>query len=240
LTKLIIIYLFFNISFLFAVNFSTLENKANHYKNKFKVNCVEDKITDNFGNGFESLYGTRNMRPILHGIAYRGGANNYYHKINKRDNKNPLPIDGLINLSNLGFSESVYLYSVNFDNSMKDVYNIDSTNLLYYSQNSLNNLNEIKEIFKKVKIIIDSVNKGPIYLHCWNGWHQSGMIAALLLIQFCDYTNTKALKYWELNTDGASSGYEKIKKIIKEFKPINEFKIDQNTKELICPCSKIE
>ena len=238
--KLIILYFFLNIPYVFGLNFSTLENKVNHYKNIFKVNCVEDKITDNFGNGFESLYGTRNMRPILNGIAYRGGANNFYHKINKRDNKNPLQIDGLINLSNLGFSESVYLYSINFDSSIKDVYSIDSTNLLYYSQNSLNNFKEVQEIFKKVKNVIDSINKGPIYLHCWNGWHQSGMIAALLLIQFCDYTNTKALKYWELNTDGASNGYENIKKIIKEFKPLNEFKIDKHTKDLICPCSKIE
>ena len=73
-------------------------DQVNKYKLKYKVNCVQDKITDNQGNGFEGLYGTRNFRVILHGVAYRGGGNNYYHRTDKRNNKNPLPIDGLNNL----------------------------------------------------------------------------------------------------------------------------------------------
>ena len=71
------------------------------------------KVTDNWGNQFEDLYGTRNMRPVLHGVAYRGGANNYYHKRNKRKNQNPLPSDGLLNLCQEGFSGAVYLYQQN-------------------------------------------------------------------------------------------------------------------------------
>ena len=63
------------------------------YKDLYNVDCVEDKITDNRGEGFDDLYGTRNFRVILHGVAYRGGGNNYYHKTNKRNNKNPLPLD---------------------------------------------------------------------------------------------------------------------------------------------------
>ena len=66
-----------------------LIEKYNHYKSKYNSNCVQDKITDNQGNGFEDLYGTRNFRVILHGVAYRGGGNNYYHRSNKRSNKNP-------------------------------------------------------------------------------------------------------------------------------------------------------
>ena len=59
---------------------SPLLEKINEYKLRYKVNCVQDKITDNRGNGFEDLYGTRNFRVILHGVAYRGGGNNYYHR----------------------------------------------------------------------------------------------------------------------------------------------------------------
>ena len=88
---------------------SPLLEKINEYKLKYKVHCVQDKITDNQGNGFEDLYGTRNFRVILHGVAYRGGGNNYYHRTDKRDNKNPLPMDGLHNLLENGFSTSVYL-----------------------------------------------------------------------------------------------------------------------------------
>ena len=47
-----------------------------YYKDLYGVECVEEKITDNRGNGFEDLYGTRNFRVILHGVAYRGGGNN--------------------------------------------------------------------------------------------------------------------------------------------------------------------
>ena len=65
------------------------------YKSRYGVECVQDKITDNRGNGYDDLYGTRNFRVVLHGVAYRGGGNNYYHKTNKRGNKNPLPLDGL-------------------------------------------------------------------------------------------------------------------------------------------------
>ena len=69
-----------------------------YYKDLYGVECVQEKITDNQGNGFEDLYGTRNFRVILHGVAYRGGGNNYYHRSDKRNNKNPLPMDGLNNL----------------------------------------------------------------------------------------------------------------------------------------------
>ena len=63
------------------------------------------------------MYGTRNFRVILHGVAYRGGGNNYYHRSDKRNNKNPLPMDGLNNLLENGFSTSVYLYNENFETS---------------------------------------------------------------------------------------------------------------------------
>ena len=76
----------------------TFEEKIRYYKETFKIDCVIEKATDNKGNGQEILYGTRNFRSILHGIAYRGGGNNYYHRTNKRGNKNPLPQDGLNNL----------------------------------------------------------------------------------------------------------------------------------------------
>ena len=39
------------------------------YKDRYKVECVDQKITDNRGEGYEELYGTRNFRVILHGVA---------------------------------------------------------------------------------------------------------------------------------------------------------------------------
>lgn len=220
----------------FAVEFKSLQEKVDYYKAIFQVECLNEKITNNKGIGFDSLYGTRNMKPVLHGIAYRGGANNYYHKENKRDNHNPLPEDGLNNLCNFGFSEAVYLYSKNFNESNKQFKSEDNT--LNYTQNSLNNPDQIKAMLLRVKEVIDNPNEGPIYLHCWNGWHQSGFAGATILMQFCDFTNQMAYEYWMENTDGVNKGYDNVKNMVRLFKRFDDINIDDATKKLICPCEK--
>ena len=63
--------------------YESVLDKVEHYKNLFDLNCAKEKATDNRGNGNPELYGTRNFRTILHGVAYRGGGNNYYHTTNK-------------------------------------------------------------------------------------------------------------------------------------------------------------
>jgi hypothetical protein len=216
--------------------FATLSEKVNYYKNKYKVKCTNEKITDNQGNGFDSLYGTRNMRTILFGIAYRGGANNFYHKLNKRDNHNPLPEDGLQNLCEQGFSSAVYLYSTNFKNSPKSYASKNSSNILNYKQNSASNQKDLRKIMTMVKEVIDSPNLGPIYFHCWNGWHQSGFVSAAILKQFCKYSNDDAFQYWLKNTDGVNEGCEKMKIRIEAFKPFDDIFISDSLRNEICPC----
>ena len=44
------------------------------YRLQYKVECVQEKITNNQGEGYDDLYGTRNFRVVLHGVAYRGGG----------------------------------------------------------------------------------------------------------------------------------------------------------------------
>jgi len=216
----------------------TLLDKVELYKNKYKAECLSEKITDNRGNGFEDLYGTRNMKTILFGIAYRGGANNFYHKENKRDNSNPLPNDGLQNLLDEGFSAAIYLYATNFSSAPKELRSKDNKDTLKYYYNGLNTRESIKSVLLMVKEVIENPEKGPIYLHCWNGWHQSGFISACILMQFCGYTNQEALEYWTANTDGNHKGYDKVKKRILEFEIFDDIKIDEKLKKQICPCSK--
>ena len=79
-------------------------------------------------------------------------------------------------------------------------------------------------------------NIGPVYLHCWNGWHQSGFIAAVLLKQFCGYNNTKSLHYWEDCADNWTRGYDRIRNAIRDFKPVKKYKISQEISDAICPC----
>ena len=85
---------------------------------------------------------------------------------------------------------------------------------------------------------IENPNLGPVYLHCWNGWHQSGYVSAMILMQFCGYTNQQARTYWEQNTDGAYKKFDNVKNMIANFTPFKDYKIDKETQAMLCPCMK--
>ena len=211
-------------------------SKFREYKEKYKVNFLQEKITDNKGNGFESLYGTRNCRTILYGVAYRGGGNNYYHRTNKRDNKNPLPNDGLQSLLDNGFSKSIYLYKHNFKTAPSSMVNEETSDTLEYFQLGGDTESERDSILSFVYSSIMNKEVGPVYLHCWNGWHQSGYVSTVLLKQFCGFNSNKSIEYWEECADRMSRGYSRIRKAIRDFKPIDKYRIPQEISDSICPC----
>jgi outer membrane protein OmpA-like peptidoglycan-associated protein len=211
-----------------------------YYETRYGEKDLMYKIVDNWGNGFDSLYGTRNVRPILHGVAYRGGANNFFHKTGKRKNQNPLPNDGVRNLCREGFSNSIYLYRKDFETApaadscgcVNETANVmDYHQLNYYD--SVHVYKMLEMVYKSA--INDSV--GPVYLHCWNGWHASGFISAVILKQFCGYSSWDAVNYWDIGTDGANKSprYQKQRERIKNFEPYPEFMIKDNLGNTLCP-----
>jgi len=213
---------------------------SEYYKTRYVETDLMYKVVDNWGNGFDELYGARNLRPILHGVAYRGGANNHYHKTAKRHNHNPLPNDGIENLCKEGFSNSIYLYRNNFETAPTektcDCIN-GAENKMDYSQ--FDYFND-KHVYEMVKMVYESAVDsavGPVYLHCWNGWHASGFISAVLLKQFCGFNDLDATAYWDLGTDGANNSprYNKIRERIMNFQPIGEFMIKDSLGNAICP-----
>lgn len=206
------------------------------YKTLYGVDCVQEKITDNKGEGFENLYGTRNFRAVLHGVAYRGGGNNYYHRSDKRNNKNPLPMDGLQALLDNGFSTSVYLYKENFASAPEFLVNAGSMDTLQYYQLGGNTPSELDSLLMFTYRAIQDETVGPVYLHCWNGWHQSGYVSAVLLKQFCDFDAEKSIHYWEDCADNWSRGYDRIRHAIKVFTPLDKYAISDEVKASICPC----
>lgn len=222
--------------FAIATQANATDKRLQHYKSRYKVSCLNEKITDNHGNGFDALYGTRNMRTILYGIAYRGGANNHFHKTAKRHNHNPLPDDGLQHLANEGFSQAIYLYGTNFKTAKREATSEDKKNTLKYSQISGNSRKEIRDILERVRRVIDDTSLGPIYLHCWNGWHQSGYVSSAILKQFCGFSDEQAFKYWMQNTDGVNKGYDNVKQKVRDFKPFDDLKISPERQKEICPC----
>ena len=213
--------------------FTEFQTWKNHYK-KYEP---FSKVTDNRGNGYEDLYGTRNFRVVLHGVYYRGGANNKYHRTNPRSNMNPLPNDGLKNLCEEGFSTAIYYYSENYSKAPKQVVcgtGEDKNTLSYKQKNALTVANQ-PAILQLIHDRIKGKLSGPIYGHCWNGWHASGVIAAISLRQFCGWTSSEARAYWRKNTDGNLDGYSKVEAMVVNFKPIEALKISAAEQAAICP-----
>ena len=114
--------------------------------------------------------------------------------------------------------------------------NGSKSNTLKYLQISGNSDKEKRQIFSLIVDIANGKIKGPIYLHCWNGWHQSGYISSVILRQFCDITAEQAFDYWMKNTDGVNKGYENVKAKVKEFKPLPGYSLPEDVKKEACPC----
>lgn len=208
------------------------------YKARYKVLDPFTKVTDNRGNNFEELYGTRNFRVVLHGVYYRGGANNKYNREGTRDNSNPLPANGLDNLCREGFSTALYFYTTNYDKAPKQVHcrdRQDLNNTMNYKQISSLTVSNHEAIIALIYSRIKGQLKAPIYGHCWNGWHASGLAAVIALKQFCNISNEKAVDYWKKNTDGNVDGYESVIKKVQAFMPIEKYKISAAESAKICP-----
>jgi hypothetical protein len=207
------------------------------YKALFGVHDPFTKVVNDRGDGFESVYGVRNLRVVLHGIFYRGGANNLYNKYGKRKNENPLPDLGVENLCKTGFESAIYFYSTNFETAPKSVACKDSegSNTFGYKQITVLAGDNVNQVLEMIYNRIQTPEKGPIYGHCWNGWHASGFASAIALKQFCKYSDDEAVDYWIRNTDGASRGYEKILAKIRAFEPEEKWQISSETRAQICP-----
>jgi outer membrane protein OmpA-like peptidoglycan-associated protein len=214
--------------------------KDSFYRNRYQAESLLDKIVGNQGEGFEGLYGTRNLRPILHGAAYRGGGNNYFHRTDKRHNNNPLPDDGVKNLCEEGFSSSVYLYRRNWDSAPK----VATCDCLHGGDNALDYVQldyfDDAHIYKMLEMVHESATNdsvGPVYFHCWNGWHASGLISGIALRQFCSMSPQDAVNYWDLGTDGQnrSPRYQKQRDRIKNFEPYPELLISDSLQGCMCP-----
>jgi hypothetical protein len=79
--------------------------------------------------------------------------------------------------------------------------------------------------------------QGPVYTHCWNGWHASGSVAAVALRQFCGMAAEDAVKYWDRNTDGNNKEpqFERIRQRVREFEPDPALMLSPEQQREYCP-----
>jgi hypothetical protein len=221
-------------SFAMAAGATTFD--STYYHARYGLKDPYAKRIDNMGNGYDPLYGLRNVREVLKGVLYRGGANNFYNKHQKRANSNPLPNEGLDNLCAEGFKTGVYLYATNYSKAphQLDCRSLRGANHLDYVQ--IDPKSKPEDILKLVFAAIFNRERGPIYVHCWNGWHASGLIAALSLRQFCGVSADDAVKYWVKNVDGNDfPSMQPIKTLIRNFQPRSDLLIGPSVQAEICP-----
>ncbi len=225
------------------LNFSSVAAKSDSYRKLFPLKTTSEKLVDNSGNGFDALYGVRNLRFVFPGVLFRGGANNTTHHNSPRPNMNPLQDDGLKHLCEQGFEEAVYLYNTNFSsapgfvNCKSAVGSATPTarRLRYRSLDPFVTADQVA-IFQTLLDSARDPSHGPVYTHCWNGWHASGFISATSLIQFCGVSSDLAVKYWDLNTDGHNdSSYDAIRKKIRAFKPVTGLAFTSEEQRALCP-----
>jgi hypothetical protein len=198
---------------------------------------IYKKITNNRGEGAYHLQGVRNMRAVLPGLLYRSGGNNLYHPLSSRHNYNPLSFQSVISLWEMGFDEVIYLYNFRYDSLYSGELNgyLNELGMKYTATVPVKE-RQVHAILNKVYAKTRSGSSGYVLIHCWNGWHMSGLIAAYALMQFCNYDADKAWNYWKYCTDGNFKGYEKLRDRVRSFKPYPELILTDAQKKLYCPC----
>jgi LysM repeat protein len=208
-------------------------------KDRFGYSAIDKRFIDNKGLGDERFLGTRNIRVVLYDLVYRGGGNNLYLRdsLPKTFFWHPLPIYGIGNLHLAGFTKAYYLYSNSFEERYpkERLDSLKEKGFSYVCTPSLDSA-MLVSYFKEVQMRAQNPELGSMYIHCWNGWHQSGLLSAYTLMQFCDYSNEQALKYWETCTDGNHEGFAKVKERIRKYVPMKGVKFTSEQKEKFCPC----
>jgi hypothetical protein len=208
---------------------------------RYALTGAKQTLTGDHGAGYDDLYGTRNVRAVLDGVFYRGGANNQYHRTDKRHNKNPLPTDGLENLCRQGFGAAIYLYPTRYDTAAKETtcQTVDGgEGHLAYEQISTQHGKkaDLRAVFAMIMLHIAEPQRGAIYAHCWNGWHASGYLGAVALRQFCGFTGAEAVRYWNQTAKGASNAdHDSTKDRITKFKPFPEYVLTDEQRAAMCP-----
>lgn len=207
------------------------------YKNRYALSGPYKKLVDNHGDGYEKLRGVRNFRAVFPGAMYRGGANNSYRKPSLSV-ANPLPPEALLNLCKEGFGTAVDLYTYNFDKAKRvtpcTTFN-GRVNSLRYFQISTKKSRQ-RELMGMVYTHLQDNSSGPLYVHCQNGWHASGLVSALALRQFCGISAETAVAYFDNGIDDVHTSFNKtIRSQIRSFTPFKDLAVSEEVKVQVCP-----
>lgn len=142
----------------------------------------------------------RELRTVIPGVLYRAGG---------PGGTKPLPDEALQALCEAGFSLAIYGYTDNWTPHSP----VSCTSRVTGSRNTLEYVSleasdsaAKKTALTKISRVILDPSAGPALVHCWNGYHASGELAAVALRQFCDkeWNGDSASAYWLRHANGAA------------------------------------
>lgn len=146
----------------------------------------------------------KNAQDVLGGFLTRAGV----------EKQEQLSDSQLVDLCEQGYYRAYFLYSGAKARTIK----CSSGEIKYSSVHWTNNDTDILEA---ISYGMDSGQR--VFVHCNNGAHASGYIAALALRQFCGYSSSKAFSYWEGHVGiygKTPPARDKIQKRLKAFEPL--------------------
>lgn len=164
-------------------------------------------------------FGLKNFHEVMPGALYRGGGTG---------GRQPVSTPTLRSMCDGGIRSAVYLYRTGFNGPQTE--SCGSGQISYkYIQWDRNDRAILTELHK---MIVEG--RGPMYVHCWYGVHASGYISAVALKQFCGYSDSEALDYWNSYV-AKKIRYPKIQNMVVKFQPYPELNISAAQAAKVCP-----
>lgn len=168
--------------------------------------------------------GLRSKQTVLKGALIRAGG---------AGGQNSITNNTLAGLCEEGVSSAYYLYpKVGFTN--KGVHSCGRGTIEYKGGSF--NAKGARPILLEVMNAANG-RQGPVLVHCWNGWHAAGEVAAYALMQFCGWSGDQAANYWaDTIADRRNIGkYGSVLNRIRTFKPYGDIGVTDAVRANICP-----
>lgn len=156
----------------------------------------------------------RRLGAILPGLLYRSGGP-------KGTGAQSMSGGAVERLCDKGYSAVFYLYPTEkFRNKGQHNCGTGSTDYLASGYRQA----DARPAFERVYQAVNN-GEGPVLVHCWNGRHASGEVAAYALKQFCGYSADDAVKYFisTLQSSERKSAQTKFKGIINRIKNFDPY-----------------
>jgi hypothetical protein len=166
------------------------------------------------------FHGIRDYREVMPGVLYRGGANN---------GRAPLNQSQLDALCDQGMGTAYYLYSTGFHGPSVTHCSKGELDYNYEGWEGKGRATIDQQIYNTIKS-----NGKPVFIHCWNGIHATGAVAATALMQFCGVSAKQAVDYWKVGI-APKLQYPSVIRNIESFQPNPKLELTPEEQTKYCP-----